>query len=131
MGRALHPDDRAILPPGPRTKREDFVALGLKMRPEHRAMARQDWKAFVENAGPYPTASFDGKGIAILSGGMKYLVPSLIALKALRNSGCQLPVELWFPTNEAPPVGVTFKLKRLGATARKFPIPFLLGKVLL
>lgn len=126
---SLTTTDRAVVPPGRRTSTDDFVALGLRLRPEHRAMARQAWRAFVEEAGDYPATAFDGKGIAILSGSMPYLVPSLIALKSLRRVGCQLPVELWFPSSEAPPAGVSFKLKRLGATARKFPLPEVLGKV--
>lgn len=128
MSESLHPSDRAILPPGKRTAQVDFVALGRSMQPEHRAMARQDWKDFVKQAGPYPASSFSGQGIAILSGDMKYLVPSLITLKALRRVGCQLPVELWFPSTEPPPDALAAKLKRLGATARMFTVPPVLGK---
>lgn len=131
MSESLHPSDRAILPPGKRTAAVDFVALGRSMQPEHRAMARQDWKDFVKLAGPYPASAFSGQGIAILSGDMKYLVPSLITLKALRRVGCQLPVELWFPSTEPPPDALAAKLKRLGATARTFTVPPVLGKVTL
>eukprot|EP00892_Ulva_mutabilis_P002081 jgi/Ulvmu1/11874/UM081_0032.1 len=113
-----------VLPPGPRTENgADFVALGHRLRPEHRAQLRQQWRAFVHDWGEMPEDAFEGRGIAILSGNLPYLVPSVIALKAIRRTGCKLPVEFWFPANEAPTLGVAMKLHRLGATVRKFPVP--------
>lgn len=119
-----------VLPPGPRTENgPDFVALGHRIRPEHRAKLRQQWRAFVRKWGDMPEDAFEGRGIAILSGNLPYLVPSVVALKAIRRTGCTLPVEFWFPANESPTLGVAMKLHRLGATVRKFPVPTTLAHV--
>lgn len=119
-----------VTPPGPRTENgADFVALGHRIRPEHRAQLRQQWRAFVHDWGVMPEDAFEGRGIAILSGNLPYLVPSVIALKAIRRTGCKLPVEFWFPANEGPTLGVAMKLHRLGASVRKFPVPTTLTHV--
>lgn len=126
----IMPSLPTVLPPGPRTENgQDFVALGHRVRPEHRAQLRQQWRAFVHDWGTMPEDAFEGRGIAILSGNLPYLVPSVIALKAIRRTGCKLPVEFWFPANEAPSFGVAMKLHRLGATVRKFPVPTTLTHV--
>lgn len=126
----IEPKVPTVLPPGPRTESSaDFVALGYRVLPEHRALLRKQWRAFVAEWGTMPVGAFEGRGIAILSGNVPYLVPSIIALKALRRTGCTLPVEFWFPANETPTLGVAMKLHRLGATVHKFPVPTTLSHV--
>jgi Mannosyltransferase putative len=39
----------------------------------------------------------------MLGGKAKYLVPALISIKALRSTGCTLPIELFFPSSERRP----------------------------
>ena len=68
-----------------------------------------------------PPPLFSGRGVVFLGGGPTYLVPTLVALRALRLSGCSLPVEVWFPRAEAPTRGLERLLGELGAVARLLP----------
>jgi Mannosyltransferase putative len=44
---------------------------------------------------PYPAERFEGRGIVIPAGGVKYLTCAWVCIKMLRHLGCNLPVELW------------------------------------
>ena len=68
-----------------------------------------------------PLLPFSGRGIVFLGGGPTYLVPTLVALRALRLGGCSLPAEVWFPRAEAPTRGLEGLLAGLGAVARLLP----------
>lgn len=99
------------------------------MAPSHIAHAQQQWRNFsaAAEAVGSPVESFTGRGVAILSGATPYLVPSLIALKALRRTGCTLPVEMWLPEAEAPEpeirLGLQHDLEQLGAKLILLPVP--------
>jgi hypothetical protein len=130
LATSIKHDDLVVLPPGPRNKSHDFVVKGLRVRPEHIEVVREQWGAFQKTAGLVPPAdAFQGRGIAILSGSGPYLIPSLICVKALRRAGCRLPVELWFPENEVLGVDLTREVEELGARIQVFPFPEVLGKV--
>ena len=68
-----------------------------------------------------PRPLFSGRGVVFLGGGPTYLVPTLVALRTLRLSGCSLPAEVWFPRAEAPTRGLERLLGQLGAVARLLP----------
>ena len=89
--------DKVILPPGPRTRNDDFVQKGLRLQLLHIASVRAAWHAFLDQHGDLPASAFEGRGVVLIGGKLQYLVPSLIALRALRRTGCTLPAELWFP----------------------------------
>ena len=44
----------------------------------------------------YPEGRFNGRGIVICAGGVKYFTCVWVLLNLLRGSGCQLPVEVWY-----------------------------------
>jgi alpha 1,2-mannosyltransferase len=122
--------DEVVLPPGPRNWVDDFVAKGLRMDPDHIEDAKKQWRRFLTRANrDAPVDTFHGRGIAILSGSLPYLVPSLVALKSLRRSGCNLPIELWFPETEMPAIDIARGIERLGARVQTFPLPDVLGTV--
>jgi alpha 1,2-mannosyltransferase len=123
--------DRVILPPGPRTMRDDFVQKGLRMEPAHIAKVREDWRLFLMQHDSLPVDVFSGRGVVLIGGKLQYLVPSLVAIRALRRTGCTLPVELWFPDNEAMPTPELQQLLgQMGVHIQTLPVPAALGQVL-
>ena len=68
--------------------------------------------------------------MVLIGGKLQYLVPSLIALRALRRTGCTLPAELWFPDNEhLPGEELQTLVHKLGAHIRTVAVPRALGHV--
>ncbi|WP_160716032.1 hypothetical protein [Chitinophaga solisilvae] len=60
---------------------------------------RSDLKAFTADIPPCP-GTFEGRGIVMCIGGFSYYTCGLIAIRMLRQSGCMLPVEVWYKGNE-------------------------------
>lgn len=60
---------------------------------------RNNWQEYAADIPPYP-GNFDGRGIVICAGGLRYFTCSWIAVKMLRSLGCQLPIEIWYLGNE-------------------------------
>lgn len=60
---------------------------------------RSEWKSYVRTIPPYPR-HFSGKGIVMCAGGLGYFTCAWIAIKAIRRTGCNLPVQLWYVGNE-------------------------------
>ena len=122
--------DVIVLPPGKRDINDDFVAKGLRMDAQHIFLAKRQWRDFLDLAGPYPQGAFGGRGIVILGGDIQpYLVPALIAVKAIRRTGCTLPIEMWFPADEVITGPLVGKLKAMDVHIWTFPVPRSLGKV--
>lgn len=44
---------------------------------------------------PQPTESFEGRGVVICGGGVKYFTNAWVCINMLRRVGCMLPIELW------------------------------------
>jgi hypothetical protein len=44
----------------------------------------------------YPTDRFDGRGIVIAAGGIKFQINAWVAIRMLRMLGCELPIECWY-----------------------------------
>ncbi len=53
------------------------------------------WDHAIERLPPRP-GSFNGRGIVICGGGVRYFTNAWVCIHRLRASGCRLPVELWF-----------------------------------
>jgi hypothetical protein len=49
---------------------------------------------FITRIPQYP-ARFNGRGIVICGGGVKYFTNTWVCVNRLRKSGCQLPIEVW------------------------------------
>jgi len=60
---------------------------------------RKEWKEYVQRIPPYP-GNFSGRGIVMCGGGLTYFTCCWIAIKAIRRTGCELPIELWYIGNE-------------------------------
>lgn len=56
--------------------------------------ARHRSEVFIQNIRAYP-GGFQGRGIVICGGGVKYFVNAWIALRIIRKLGCALPVQIW------------------------------------
>jgi len=95
-------------PPGYRgfgaTPDADFVSAGVRMPPAAAAAAAAQWRAFLAAAPPFNRSAglFAGSGVAIGGGGLGYISAAWACLRALRRTGCTLPVEVWFLAHEAP-----------------------------
>jgi len=57
------------------------------------------WKKFIQTIPPCPT-HFEGRGIVICAGGLRYFTCAWINIMSLRRLGCTLPIELWYVGNE-------------------------------
>ena len=62
----------------------------------------------------------DGRGVVIVGGNGKFKTPFWVSLHALRRTGSNLPVEIWFPESELPSCREKKILASLGATTRSF-----------
>ena len=50
---------------------------------------------FVRSIPPYP-GNFNGRGIVICGGGIRYFTNAWVCISLLRLHGCQLPIEVWY-----------------------------------
>jgi alpha 1,2-mannosyltransferase len=55
---------------------------------------KDDWKGFLEALPAYPAAKYSDRGIIVVAGG-RYLEPALVMIKMLRQSGCNLRIQVW------------------------------------
>jgi len=60
---------------------------------------REDWKEFAKKIPKYKN-KFKGKGIVYTAGGLRYTTCAIVSISMLRETGCKLPVELWYLGNE-------------------------------
>jgi alpha 1,2-mannosyltransferase len=68
------------------------------------ARLKKSWKQFVKEEVPsYPKDDFEGRGIIICAGGLCHFTCCWIAIKVLRQWGCQLPIQVWYIGNELSP----------------------------
>ena len=58
-----------------------------------------EWQDFAAQIPPYPD-HFQGKGIVICAGGLKYFTCAWINISLLRMHGCTLPIEVWYTEKE-------------------------------
>ncbi|MBO9201553.1 MULTISPECIES: alpha-mannosyltransferase [Niastella] len=77
---------------------------------------REDWQAFAAAIPPYP-GGFEGRGIVICAGGLRYFTCAWINIHVLKKTGCSLPIEVWYTGNEFTPE-VIATLTDLGVTCR-------------
>lgn len=70
-----------------------------------------DWKNHVDRTPAIPD-TFDGRGIVINAGGIKYFTCAWINITLLRKQGCRLPIEIWYSGNELT-AELTSELKEL------------------
>jgi hypothetical protein len=75
-----------------------------------------------------PNEAFNGRGIVIAAGGLKYLPCAWVCIKMLRQLGCKLPVEVWHLGNHEMPDGMQNLLASLNvncidatAVSQKYP----------
>jgi ADP-heptose:LPS heptosyltransferase len=50
---------------------------------------------FIKTIPPYP-ATFEGRGIVICAGGVRYFTNAWVCINRLRQAGCRLPIEVWY-----------------------------------
>lgn len=54
----------------------------------------EEWRAHLSALPEYPVGRFSGRGVIVVAGG-RYLEPALVMIKMLRQSGCNLRVQVW------------------------------------
>ncbi len=72
-------------------------------------------------AGPPPSQK--GRGVVVVSGGLRYMLSAWVGVAMLRRTGCTLPVEMWFPLLEYPTPPVVAALRAQGVVCRAFAVP--------
>jgi alpha 1,2-mannosyltransferase len=63
---------------------------------------KEEWKQFAAGISVYP-GGFEGRGIVICAGGLRYLTCAWVGIELLRKKGCTLPIEIWYVGNELTP----------------------------
>lgn len=88
---------------------------------------------FVSRIPPYPN-TFEGRGIVICGGGLKYFTCAWVCIHLLRRWGCDLPIELWHLGNGELSQPMADLVRPLGVECidasrlrRKFPARILHG----
>ena len=111
-----------VAPPGTRgfggSPDVDWVARGQAMSPADVATARKQWTGFVAHMPPYPKGVFQGRGIVLTGGGVRYMVPLLVSIRVLRSTGCDLPIDAWFFDTDMPPPELRAQLQAQGVAVR-------------
>ena len=80
---------------------------------------RTQWQQFARSIAKNRKPMFNGKGIVMCAGGLKYFTCAWVSINLLRKLGCQLPIELWSIENELT-ISVKQQLKKLNVTCRTF-----------
>ncbi|GFR51145.1 hypothetical protein Agub_g13500 [Astrephomene gubernaculifera] len=126
--RAHDPKPAQLLPK--RTEDDDWLREGGRMPPGLADSLRSSLAAYSEQLGQQdvpgatlPPASQRGRGIVMVSGGLRYMVSAWISIAMLRRAGSTLPVEMWFPILEYPTSAVVEALRRRGVSCRAFTVP--------
>lgn len=73
--------------------------LNVQMNAERIKKLKEEWQAHMKEIMPCPD-HFYGRGIVICAGGTGYFTCAWINISMLRQSGCHLPVEVWYTGNE-------------------------------
>lgn len=60
----------------------------------------QEWKVFIEKIPRYPYYKYQGKGVVYTAGGISHVTCLWVSVNRLRDTGCDLPVEVWHLGNE-------------------------------
>ncbi len=77
-------------------KKNGIREVDLIIDDEGIAYLKDSWSAHIKNLAPYPESKYKGKGVVMCAGGVKYFTCAWIAITQLRNTGCTLPIELWY-----------------------------------
>ena len=80
-------------------KRNGIREAGFQFSEEAVIVLRTEWQNFAKKITRYPK-KFSGKGVVYTAGGVKYITCAWVSISLLRNSGCSLPIELWYLGNE-------------------------------
>jgi len=65
----------------------------------------------------YPENVFSGRGVVIVAGGTKYLIPAWVCVRALRYVGCKLPIQIWYR-------GETERIQTIETLLRPYDVEF-------
>lgn len=57
--------------------------------------ANERTNAFIDNIPPYPS-HYQGRGIVICGGGVRYFTNAWVCISILRELGCELPIQIWY-----------------------------------
>ncbi len=50
---------------------------------------------FITTIPPFPSG-YEGRGVIICGGGLKYFTNAWVAIRILRKLGCNLPLQVWY-----------------------------------
>ncbi|WP_126244192.1 alpha-mannosyltransferase [Chitinophaga rhizosphaerae] len=84
-----------------------------------REQLREEWQDQVRHFPDYPDTDFDGRGIVMCAGGIRYFTCAWLSIRRLRALGCSLPVEIWYNGNELCATAIS-ELEKYNARCRNF-----------
>jgi len=119
-----HPPHCTI--PGSRSSRSvDYVFEGKSLNRRELVAIKLGIRGFMKSAPEFPENTFQGRGIVIVGGSKKaYETPYWISVHAIRRVDPQIPIELWFPSDELPNCLQQELLEKLKVQIRTFaPVP--------
>lgn len=86
------------LTPGQRFAADRGVAASARNDYDHQPLNLHDagtaCDRFIRTIQPYP-GGYEGRGIVVCGGGIKYLTCAWVCMNRLRQAGCRLPIECW------------------------------------
>ena len=82
-------------------------------QPLHLHSAGMASERFIQTLRPYP-GGYEGRGIVICGGGLKYFPGAWICINLLRRFGCRLPIQLWHLGRKEVDVGMKALVAPLG-----------------
>ncbi|HEY4111752.1 hypothetical protein [Puia sp.] len=71
----------------------------LAMNKELIEKLRREWQETAQQTEAYP-GGFNGRGIVICAGGIRYFTCAWVNIRMLRHNGCSLPIEVWYNGDE-------------------------------
>lgn len=79
---------------------------------------------FLDSVPEYPTHAFQGRGVVVTGGSIKYWSAAVLTFSSLRKQGCNLPGELWVLGSELsglPSKVIGILQEELGVSVRVLP----------
>jgi ADP-heptose:LPS heptosyltransferase len=106
---------------------------GYEKQPLNLQSAGAACERFIQNIPEYPDR-YEGRGIVICGGGVRYFTCAWVCINILRRLGCRLPIQVWHLGKEEMNEPMKALLAPLGVECvdackvrRRFPVRFLSG----
>jgi alpha 1,2-mannosyltransferase len=94
-------------------------ATNAKVSQEIITALKQEWQDYADTIPPYPD-TFEGRGIVMCAGGLRYFTCAWVSIKVLRALGCALPIEVWYYGGEEMSDETIAELEKFDVQCKNF-----------